>query len=625
MNRDGPVSADVRFDRLVEQSADGILVVDADGRVCLANAAAAELLSRPRGNLVGLPFGYPAVGSEPVEISIVTGARDPSVVELRAAEIEWQGGPAHLINLRDVSERKQRERTLARLARVRHAMVEVGGALVTHREPTAALQSSCQALVRAGAYDAVAIALGADAGDVVLRAESVAEDADPAVRPPDPLTLWSQHGKGAEQAAGVWVESADAEAAGGAGRGCIVAEITADGRGLGAIALVLPPGIGRKLEELELSGRLAVDLGYALGLARREADRRAAEARHLESEARFGRLFENSIDAIVIADGRGRFVDVNAAACEMFGIGRERLLQMSVGELAVPEGAPEPGERYRQYVEAGSEKGSFRFVASDGRTHVAEYSAFPLSEDRFVSMLRDVTARVEMEQQLRDAQRMEALGRLAGGVAHDFNNLLTAIVSFTQLARDATDEAQRNADLDEVLRAAERAGDLTERLLIFSRRKAVEPSPVDLNALVRGMQRLFSRTLGAQIELIVRLAEPLPRVRIDAGQLEPVILNLVVNARDAMPRGGTLRLETAAEPGAAGELWCVLRVTDTGEGMDDAVRARMFDPFFTTKEPGKGTGLGLSMAHSVVSEAGGEIRIDSAPGRGTSIELRFRA
>ena len=236
----------------------------------------------------------------------------------------------------------------------------------------------------------------------------------------------------------------------------------------------------------------------------------------------------------------------------------------------------------------------------------------------------------ESQAQLRQAQKLEAIGTLAGGIAHDFNNLITVITGYTQLAlmRTAPDTPEAG-DLRQVVEASDRAANLTHQLLAFSRKQVLQPTVLDLGDVVSGIAPMLRRIIGEHIELRIESAPPLARVRADRGQLEQVLLNLAVNARDAMPGGGTLTIATrnvigggdpAVPPGAV-----TLVVTDTGVGMTADVRDRIFEPFFTTKEPGKGTGLGLSTVYGIVSQSGGDIVVDSVPGRGTTFTITMPA
>ena len=253
---------------------------------------------------------------------------------------------------------------------------------------------------------------------------------------------------------------------------------------------------------------------------------------------------------------------------------------------------------------------------------------------RMIGTVQDITERRLLEDQLRQAQKMEAIGRLAGGIAHDLNNALTAIGGYAELALGelAPDHVAR-ADVGEIRRAAERAGSVTRQLLAFSRKQLLEPRVFDLNETIAAISRLLSRLLGADIEVVARLADAALPVFGDPGQVEQAVINLAVNARDAMPGGGTLVLATAREtvdeglarrhpPMPAGE-YHVLRVTDSGHGMPRETQVRIFEPFFTTKDVGKGTGLGLSMVYGTLKQIGGFIFVDSEIDRGTTFRLYF--
>jgi signal transduction histidine kinase len=243
----------------------------------------------------------------------------------------------------------------------------------------------------------------------------------------------------------------------------------------------------------------------------------------------------------------------------------------------------------------------------------------------------------ERDEQLRQAQKMEAIGRLAGGVAHDFNNLLTAIIGYTDLIAERLDpEDQTARDVAEVRKAADRAAALTRQLLAFSRKQFLNPTVLDLNETAASLMQMLPRVIGEHIRTTVRLAPDLSRVRADASQLEQVLVNLVLNARDAMPAGGDLTIETANVPLTPERIadeslrvdpgdYVMLVISDTGTGMDEATRARAFEPFFTTKPTGKGTGLGLATVYGIVDQSGGAIGVDTAPGRGTAMRIYLPA
>jgi len=274
----------------------------------------------------------------------------------------------------------------------------------------------------------------------------------------------------------------------------------------------------------------------------------------------------------------------------------------------------------------------FRHLRKNGTEIEVEVSGHPISWDgrpaRLV-MVSDVTERRQLEAQLRQAQKMEAVGRLAGGIAHDFNNLLTAISGYSGLLLEVIDEGDpRRDDVEQIRVAADRATELTAQLLAFSRRGLVRPIAVDVHGVIREMQPMIERLIGEHIDLRVTLRADDPHVLTDRSQLEQLVMNLVLNARDAMPEGGRLTVETEALEAAAA--WAqgltpatsvVLTVTDTGTGIADDVREHVFEPFFTTKGQAGGGGLGLATVYATVRQAGGRIRLQSAPGRGTTVRI----
>jgi signal transduction histidine kinase/ActR/RegA family two-component response regulator len=268
----------------------------------------------------------------------------------------------------------------------------------------------------------------------------------------------------------------------------------------------------------------------------------------------------------------------------------------------------------------------------DGSIIDVEITAHPIAfEGRAARLVlaTDITERRQLEEQLRQAQRMEAVGRLAGGVAHDFNNILTAILGYGDVlgTRLAPDDPRR-ADLEQILEAASRATELTRQLLAFGRKQVLQPVAIDLNHLVEKLHGMLRRLLGAHVELTTSPAPELGRVRADAGQIEQVIVNLAVNARDAMPGGGKLTIETRnveldldSGLGVPAGPYVQLAVSDTGSGIDARIRAHIFEPFYTTKSVGKGTGLGLATVHGIVQQSGGAISVYSEPGRGSTFKI----
>ncbi len=367
------------------------------------------------------------------------------------------------------------------------------------------------------------------------------------------------------------------------------------------------------------------------------SERRTAEAALRESEERYRTLVEGVRDIIFALSPEGTIASLNPAFETIAGWRREEWVGRPFERLVHPEDLPLALELLGRVVRGELRPASqFRVQTAKGDYRVGEFSATPqLHEGRLVGILgigRDVTERVQLEQQLRQAQKMEAVGRLAGGIAHDFNNILTAITGYADLLLEdlaATDP--RRQDADEIHKAADRAAGLTRQLLAFSRQQVLQPTVLEVNKLVSDLEKMLRRLLGEDVELSTRLAPTTGRVKADPGQLEQVVMNLAVNARDAMPSGGKLTLETANVdldeayaadhyPARAGP-FVMLAVSDTGIGMSEETQAHMFEPFFTTKEKGKGTGLGLATVYGIIKQSGGFIWVYSEVGHGTTFKL----
>jgi two-component system, cell cycle sensor histidine kinase and response regulator CckA len=380
----------------------------------------------------------------------------------------------------------------------------------------------------------------------------------------------------------------------------------------------------------------------ALVVARDVTERRLAQQKLEQSEARFRAMIEYAPEAIVILDGDTQSFSVaNAAAERLFALPRDLLLQKKLVELSAPkqpDGSPSDA-RLRAYIAEAIDGATpeFEWVIRNARGQdvPCEVRLLKLPQgDRLLirGSLTDISARKRLQEQLAQAQRLEAIGRLAGGVAHDFNNMMTVVMGTAEilLNRIAPGDPMR-ADLADIVGAAERAALVTRQLLAFGRRQRLAPLLIDLSVHVENMNRVLQRLLGEEVELELDLARPLGVVRVDGGQIEQVILNLVVNARDAMPHGGHLTIHTAnvtldseyqrvhstVTPGR----YVMLAVSDTGVGMTEGVRAHIFEPFYTTKELGRGTGLGLATVHGVVEQSGGHIWVYSEPGIGTTFKV----
>jgi len=379
----------------------------------------------------------------------------------------------------------------------------------------------------------------------------------------------------------------------------------------------------------------------ALGIERKqgEAARKEAERRLLESESQYRQLFDGNPHPMYVFDGETLgFLAVNEAMVRHYGYSRDEILGMTIDDLRPPEDAPALVRSLEEAEWAGAvtvRPGLFRHRRKDGTLVQMEISASRIDLRGWKAWLvlaMDITEKRSLEAQLAQAQKMESIGRLAGGVAHDFNNLLGVISGYGELLHDKVAADPRLAKYaDGIVKAAHRAAGLTGQLLAFSRKQVLQPKILDLNSVVADLEKMLRRLIGEDLQLVAVFDDRLGMVKADPGQMEQVLMNLAVNARDAMPRGGRLTIETAnadldqayvdAHPGVVPGRYVMLAVSDSGHGMSPEVQARVFEPFFTTKDVGKGTGLGLATVHGIVKQSGGHIWVYSEPGQGTVFKI----
>jgi len=378
---------------------------------------------------------------------------------------------------------------------------------------------------------------------------------------------------------------------------------------------------------------------YAGGLAiffQDVTERRIAEDRLRESEQRYRSLFDHHPDAVYSFDTEGRFTSANAACEGLSGYSPAELIGKPFAPLVVPENRRETLERFRAVMARVGTSYEETIIHKSGRRIPVAITALPIVvDDKVVGMYgiaKDLTARRELEGRLRQAQKMEAIGRLAAGVAHDFNNLLTIIQSCaTMLTHELPSSSQGYADAQAILNASRRASGLTQQLLAFSRKQVLQPQRVDVNRQIAAFVAMLQRAIGDNIAIETQLSRDTWPVRADPGQLDRVLMNLGLNARDAMPDGGTLRLRTeniVLDRSSASEnenlapgSYVRIVVEDTGTGIDPDVLPNIFEPFVTTKPQGVGTGLGLSTAYGIVEQTGGAIHVATTPGRGSRFSV----
>ena len=401
-----------------------------------------------------------------------------------------------------------------------------------------------------------------------------------------------------------------------------------------------------QLLPVEISLQYIADAGVAprfVAIVRDVTERHLAEEALREREARLRTIIENEPECVKVVSATGALLEMNAAGLAMLEAGSlGEAQQRGLMGFVAPEYQDAFREMHQRVLAGGSEVLEFEVLGCQGTRRWLETHAAPLV-DRTGTMLlgvtRDITERKraeaerhQVEARLREAERMETVGQLAGGVAHDFNNLLSVINSTAELAMEgrAADDPVRQ-DFEEIRQAGNRAAALTGQLLAFSRTQLFSPELLDVDGLLAGIRPMLLRLIREDIHLLIRPAIGAGTILADRGQIERVLVNLVVNARDAMPRGGNLTIEASASdltnsspvttpPLAAGP-YVMLGLSDTGEGMDETTRTRIFEPFFTTKERGHGTGLGLSSVYGIVAQSGGGLSVSSTPGQGTTFRL----
>ena len=598
-------------DRILDVMGDGMLLVDGDGRIQTANRAALEMSGRDLDDVVGLPLAG---------LIEAPDGREPALDHMRDCRMRLLRPDGHRIEVSVSSEAlRQRGEAVGRVLVIRDIRDRLRAA-----EELQATEERYQSLF----WNNPGLAYEVDIQGTIVRVNRTVEQA---------LGMNAEDLVG--RSFGELVYPADRE------RAEATFSRVIQGQSQEIQLRVMLEG-GGTIEVRGLSvpvtrdGEVVGIFGVALDLTEEERIKRELELQRLE----FVELFEGSPEAILIADEHDVVMRVNPEFTRTFGYEEREAVGRNVDDLLVPDelkqegasltGAARSGEIVRTETIRRRKDGTLVDVSL-----LARELRLPGRAPQLYGIYRDITDRRKAERRLREretelrhAQRLEAVGKLAGGVAHDFNNLVTVISGHVDFAMDELPESHPvRADLEEIGRAGERAAKLTQQLLAFSRRQVLRPEMVDAAAVIADVRQMLGRLIGEHIRFEIA-HEGHAHVLADRGQLEQVLVNLVVNARDAMSEGGHLTITTdhtaIKETDPAVEGWAVtpgeyvrITVRDTGIGMDADTRARAFDPFYTTKERGKGTGLGLSTVFGIVKQSGGHITAESEPGRGTAIRM----
>ena len=642
-----------RAEAVLERITEAFLAIDADWHIAYANPVTLTLTGLTREALVGRNLWecFPTIVDTRVEQEYRR-----ALAEQRPVHFEWHYAALSMwvvlhvypsasglaVYAEDITARKLAEEQLAQIVAIQH---EIATAPFHALEIMQLIAQHARAMAGAD-FSGVEI-LDGDA--TVFRAGSGASDHYAALRFPLETSLSGACVRTREV---IRCDDATADprvhaiaAAEFNVRSLLCIPLVHEGRAIGVLKVCSSEPrrfAGTDVDSLcLLAGLAATAIMNATDYAAKQqlvAERTAALETLRAREAYFRSLIENANDPVVILDGAGSITYASPALTRVLGYPPETVIGTAIIELVHPEDVERAGEALTRILERPTQPvfSEVRARHTDGSWRVIRASGTNLLGDPAVNGIvvnvHDATNEKQLALQLRQAQKLEAVGQLAGGVAHDFNNLLTVISLHSEfLAAELDGRDPRREDVDEIRKASDRASSLTRQLLAFSRQQILNPTSLDVNQVVAGILPMLRRLIGEHIEIVnVAGTGPLTAVA-DKGQLEQVLMNLAINARDAMPGGGAISIETSVarlddgleesqEPVLAGD-YVALTVADTGVGMDRRTRERVFEPFFTTKDPGKGTGLGLSTVYGIVKQSNGHISVQSEPGLGTTFRI----
>jgi len=380
--------------------------------------------------------------------------------------------------------------------------------------------------------------------------------------------------------------------------------------------------------------RLGPAVRHALQEAEEHREHNRVEDERRTVEARYRTLFDYAPDGIVIANPNGYYTDGNASICRLLGYTHAEFIRLHSSNIVVEAEIQNIAPALIAIKARADYHREWQFKRKDGSVFSAEVMATAMPDGNLMAMIRDITARKKLQAQFIEAQKMEVIGHLASGIAHDFNNILGVIIGYNDMMMpELAPDSLSQKCAGEIRLAAERAAALTRQLLLFSRKQAVQPAVLNLHEVIEGMDKMLRRLIDENVELTIVPDKETGRIKADSGLIGQLLMNLIVNARDAMPNGGKLKIETAnitldekfshAHACTGAGDYVMLAITDTGSGMTDEVKARLFEAFFTTKPKGKGTGLGLATCQTIVKQCGGCIEVQSELGKGTTFKIYF--
>ncbi len=639
-----------RFRKMIERNPDAILILNRGGEILFANPAAHILFDRPAEALTGVNLGLPMVKGEFSEIGIAGTKGDERTAEMRAETIQWANEEAFIVTIRDVSEQREAARRIRRLNEALRAIRDVNQLITREGNSNVLLQEACKILTSGKRFKGVWIALldenrkvvkGVQAGvGAAFQAWSdlLEKGAFPSCFE---IIISGSHGVVMQKGSDICLNCPLSQTC--SDEGALVVPLIQDNRLYGIMVMSSRFNMMIDEEDQHLFKEAADDIAFALKSIETEEKGRQGQESLRQSEARFRLLVENAPLGIFAIDNTGVILDANEKVLKI-------LRSVSAGAMDLGNILELPmlmdagiSDDVRRCLETGDAQTHDRPCATEGGSTLhLRYHLSPVigSENAVVGLqgiIEDISGTKNLESQLRQAQKMEAIGTLAGGIAHDFNNILAAILGYSQLLMEETPEDSATYTyMGEILKAGQRARDLIKQILTFSRQTEAEPLPLKPHLIVKEAIKLLRSTIPTTIEIRQHVFPNAGTVMADPTQIHQVIMNLCTNAYQAMVEtGGLLEISLqnvhiqsenvilkrcpALEPGD----YVVLTVHDTGGGIGPHALEHIFDPYFTTKEIGRGTGLGLSVVHGIVAECGGAIDVESELGKGTTFQVFF--